>query len=130
MQIEVAKALNAVLAQKPHVLVQSTQSVMKQVRSGGRGGRNGADPSFDTVVVQVPVNVAVPATVSATRILEVGNVAFGPVVSSDLPEQVRISRRVIENDSAATFSSSITSSAAATETWNVTKTRGVTVTNG
>lgn len=125
--IDAKAELDKLLAAKPFVTV----TVMKRVKSTRLvwpPHDHSGEPIEVTYYVDEAISTAVPANLVNTKIIAVSGLTFGQLRASALPENMRATRKTIKNVADATVSSTISLSVAATESWSVTKTVGLTTT--
>jgi Aerolysin toxin len=123
--------LEKILATKAFIGVSATRKVKKTKMGYARGGHGDPGEPFEiTYYVDEQYISSVPATIVSTHIEKIDSLVFGTVSTTGLPENIHLSKKLVENNSDATVSSSISMTVGATESWSVTKSTGISTTLG
>jgi hypothetical protein len=120
--------LNSLLAATTPLWVESVEYYQKEVCYKPHG--KWEEPWCETKTFSRPSKTAGLASVINSRVVEMRSVEFGATVATSIPEQIVVTRKTIKNFADVSVISSVSLSISGTESWQVTKSRGVSTTAG
>ena len=120
--------LNNALASKPALWVPGVEYFTRTVcrRSPGKF----EEPYCYDVRDSRSITTSASARVVNSRVVEVRDLKLGSPIPTSLPEITLLTKKVIRNLADVQVSSTVSLSVTGTESWQVTKTRGLSTTNG